>query len=99
MTLAVTSCVLPSVSVPVALNACDVPRAKEALAGVTAIETSAGCATASAAVPEIAPEVAVIVAFPMPAPVANPVAPTVATPGAEDVQVAPLVRSWVLPSE
>ena len=81
------------------MNACAVPRANDAFAGVTAIETSAGWLTASAADPVIEPELAVIVAFPIPVPVANPVVSMLATPGAEEVQLTELVRSCVLPSE
>jgi hypothetical protein len=47
---------------------------------------------------ETFPEVAVIVAVPVPTPVANP-APSIITTEAEDeLQVAVLVRSFVLPS-
>lgn len=56
----VRSCVLPSVYVPVAFNACVVPSAKDGLAGVTAIETSAGAPTVRLVEPAIEPELAVI---------------------------------------
>jgi hypothetical protein len=63
------------------------------------IETSAGCATARFAVPEIEPDVAVIVVVPIPVPVASPELSIVATTGAEEVQLTGEVRSWVLLSE
>jgi hypothetical protein len=77
-TLDVKFCVLWSKKVPVAVNCCVAPGGTDAVAGVTAMETSAF--TISVAVPEIVPEVAVIVT------VAAAV-PAVASPPA--VMVAP----------
>ena len=68
----------------------------EALAGETAIETSAGAATVNAAEPLMVPEVAVIVAAPCAAPVARPAALMLAF--ALATQVTELVRFCVVPS-
>jgi hypothetical protein len=83
--------------VPVAFKGCAVPRAKEGLIGVTAIETSTGCATESRAEPETEFKLATMVEFPMPAPRAKPVLLTLATPGADEPQLTELVTSCVLP--
>ena len=74
------------------------PLATDELAGVTAMETRVGVVTVSVAVPLTDPEAAVIVAAPWVLLVANPVLETVATLVADEVQVAELVRFWVLPS-
>lgn len=89
--------VRPPVSVPVAVNCCDVPSAMLALAGVTAIEVTA--ADVSVVGPDIAPRDAVIVVVPVVAvPVlARPAAETVAMATLEEVQVTNEVRSCVAP--
>jgi hypothetical protein len=94
----VKTSVLPSLYVPVAANCRVVPKAKDGLAGVTAIETSTAWLTVSVAVPVIDPELAVIVDVPTPAPVARPPAAIVATVVKDELHVALLVRFWVLPS-
>src|SRR5438309_5797494 len=81
----VRSCVLPSVYVPVAINASVVPSAIVAFSGVTAIDTSAAGVTASVVVPFTAPEVAVIVVVPAALVRASPEVPAVVLPGADPV--------------
>ena len=44
------SCVLPSVKVPIALNACDVPLAIDGLLGLTASPVSAAAVTSAVVV-------------------------------------------------
>src|SRR5205085_185842 len=61
----VSTCVVPSVYVPVATNCCVRPLAIDGLTGVTAIDTSAAAVTVSVVVPLIAPLVAVIVVEPV----------------------------------
>ncbi len=73
------------------------PSAIEVGSGVTAIETSAGGVTVSAAVPDMPPEVAVIVVVPVATVVARPVPLIVAFASTDDVHVALPVRSWVEP--
>ena len=94
----VTSCVLPSVNVPVAFRTCVVPLANDGFAGVTAIDTSVAAATVRLVEPVIEPDVAVIEVTPAVTPVASPVLPMVALPCAEELQLTELVRFWVLPS-
>jgi hypothetical protein len=93
----VRSWVSPPVSVPVAVNCCDVPSAMLAVAGDTAIEATA--AEVSVAGPDIVPREAVMVADPV-APntaLAKPVPETVAVAASDDVQVTKLVKSCVAP--
>ena len=97
VTVLVRSSVPPSVYVPVALNACVVPRANEGFAGVTAMETSAGAVTVSVAVPEIEPEVALIPALPIATPCASPDPLTVATDSADVLHATEAVRFFVAP--
>jgi hypothetical protein len=86
----------------VAVNCWVWPAAIDAVAGVTAIDTSTAGVTVSAAVPEMAPDVAVIVAAPVATPVARPCEPdafdTVAAP-VDDDHVTVVVRFCVLRSE
>ena len=96
-TEAVTSCVLLSLNVPVALNCFVVPTAMVEFAGVTAIEIKVAPEIVSDAVPLTDPALAVIVAIPVPTLVARPVESTVAMEEDEEVQV----NDWshcVLPS-
>src|ERR1700691_2112106 len=71
--------------------------ARDALAGVTAMETSKACPTLSVAVPLIKPDVAVMMAVPTPSPLANPPLAMLATVE-DELQVTELVRSCALPS-
>src|ERR1700682_2292267 len=91
----VTSSVRPSLKVPVAVNACVVPAAIE-FGGFTCIDTRLGT-TVKLVDPVCPPQAAVIVALPMAAPINCPVPLTVATTGFDELQVAELVRSWLLP--
>jgi len=96
--LCVTSCALPSVNVPIAVNCCCMPNGIAAAGGVIAIDTSAAAVTVSCVELLIFPDVAVIVAVPKPALCASPVALIVAAIGVSEVHVAVLVRSCVPPS-
>ena len=73
------------------------PAATDAVVGVRAIEVNVGCVTVSAAEPLMMPDLAVMVAVPGATPVASPVLLfTVATEVFEEVQVAVVVRFWVV---
>jgi len=94
---ALTSCVLLSLNVPVAVNCLVVPTAMLEFAGVTAIETRLAPVIVSDAVPVTEPELAVIVATPVPTLVARPVESAVAMDEDDEDQVT----DWshcVLPS-
>jgi hypothetical protein len=65
--------------------------------GVTEIEVNTAAVTVSVAEPLIVPDLAVIVALPCATLVARPPLLTVAIDVAEEVQVALLVRFWVVP--
>src|SRR5690348_9298296 len=96
--VAVTSCVVLSLKVPVAVNCLVVPGAVLAGLGVTASETRLAAVTVSCALPVTEPELAVTLVVPVATAAAIPDAgSTVATPGREDDQ-ATEVSSWVLPS-
>jgi len=74
------------------VNACVPPAAIEALAGVTAIETSVGAVTVSTAVFEVIdPLLAVMFVEPAATPVATPVDAIVATVVLDDAHVTELV--------
>jgi hypothetical protein len=82
----------------VAVNCFAFPAATDAVLGVTAIEVSTGGVTANVAVPLIVPDVAVIVVVPCATLVANPLwTLMVATEVFEEVQLAVVVRFWVVP--
>jgi len=87
----------------VAVNCWVVPAAIEGFIGVTAIETRVAGVTVSVVDPEMLPEVAVIIVEPAAAEVANPLEPAalliVAAPVFDELQVAAVVRSCVVPSE
>jgi len=80
------------------LNCSLVPFAIEAAAGITDNEVKTGAVTVNAAEPLIVPDVAVIVVPPCAMLVASPLALTVAVGEDDDIHVAVLVRSCVLPS-
>jgi hypothetical protein len=90
---AVTSLVVPSVSVAVAVNACDCPAAIVTESGFTVIETTVAGVTVTLAEPEIEPRVALMVAVPTASPVTSPVAFTAAIELAEVDQVTVDERS------
>lgn len=91
-------CVLPSVKVPVAANCSVVPSGMLGIAGVMEIETNAAGVTVKVDVPAMLAAVAVIVVWPVDALAANPLVLTVATEVNEELQVAEVVKSSVLPS-
>ena len=88
---------------PVAVNCVVVPKAMLGLVGDTLIETSVAAVTVNVVLPEIRPDVAVIVVEPGATTVARPLEPAVllteATAFDEEVQVAEVVRSWLVLSE
>jgi hypothetical protein len=86
-TEAVTSCVLLSLNVPVALNCFVVPTAILEFAGVTTIEIKVAPEIVSDAVPLTDPALAVIVATPVPTLVARPVESMVAMEEDEEDQL------------
>lgn len=92
LTDAVRFCVLPSLKVPVAVNACVVPAAIDGVGGFTCKDTKLGT-TLRLVEPVSAPKAAVMVAFPIATVVASPLPLTVATAGFEELQVAEVVRS------
>ena len=91
-----TSCVLPSLNVPLAVNCWVVPNGTEEAAGSTAIAVNVAAVTVKVVEPLMFPEVAVIDVVPVPALEAKPVLLIVATPISLDRQVTELVRSCVL---
>lgn len=86
-------------NVPDAANCWPAPSGIDAVVGVIDRETSAAGETLRVVCPEMPPKVAVMVALPAAREVANPDEDTVATPVAEDDQVAVADRFWVPPSE
>jgi len=96
-TLALMSCELESLKLPVAVYCFVVPTAMVELAGITAIETRVAPVTVSDEVPLTEPDAAVMVVVPAAAPVASPVASTLATEGELEDQVKE-GNSCVLPS-
>jgi hypothetical protein len=95
-TVAVRSCVLPSLYVPLAVNCCVVPFAIEALAGLIVIAVNTGGVTDNDAEPLIAPADALMLVAPGLRPTASPAPLTVATPTTEKVHCTALVRFWVV---
>jgi len=95
-TVAVTSCVLLSLKVPVAVNCWVVPDGMEAVAGATVMATSAAALTVKVAEPLVFPEVALIVVVPWAMLVARPALLMVATAVPLEFQVTEFVRSCVL---
>lgn len=81
-----------------AVNCWLVPSAIEGFAGVTAIDTKVAGVTVRLLDPLIAPDVALMLAFPTATAFTSPVLETVAVAAEEELQVAVLVRSCVLPS-
>lgn len=71
----------------------------ELFAGVTAIDTKVRAVTVSVALPLIPDNDALIVADPARTAVASPAALIVATPVLDELQLALLVISFMLPSE
>lgn len=94
----VSTCVLPSSKLPVAVNCCWVPAAIEIVAGEIVMEVSCAGTTVMVAESVRPPTVAVIVVEPAARITARPVVSTVATVMDEDDQVTPLMRSCTDPS-
>jgi hypothetical protein len=95
----VKSCVLPSSKVPTALNCCSVPRAIATAFGSTSMDIRCAGTTVRVVVSLRDPTVAVIVVCPAPAVVATPEPLILTTELEEELQVTPLARSCVDPSE
>jgi len=89
----------PSLYIPKATNGWLVPAAMVTLPPEITIEFKVGGATVSVVVPFTEPELAVMVLVPSARAVRYPADVMVAKLSAEDVHVAVLVRSFVLPSE
>jgi hypothetical protein len=89
--------VVPLLYVPVAANCCLLPAATEAVAGVTEIEVNTAAVTVNVAEPLIVPDLAVMVVLPFAMLVASPPLLMVAIDFADEVQVAVVVRVWVVP--
>src|SRR5438105_11764975 len=98
--VAVRSCLVPSVKLPVAVNCCCVPAGIEGLAGVTTIDASAAPVTVSIVELLIDPDVAVIVVVPVPALVASPCVPVLllitATLVSDELHTTVVVTSCML---
>ena len=89
---------VPSLSVPVAVNCCVAPLVIDGFAGVTAIDCSVAAVTVSTVEPLIDDDVAVIVEVPTPAPVASPAVLIVAVVVVPELHATVLVRFCVVPS-
>lgn len=94
----VSGCVLPSSKLPVAVNCSRVPAESFAVDGVTVMDCRCAGTTVSVDESEKLPIVAEIVVVPGPTLVTTPELSTVATAGAEETQVIPLLRSELDPS-
>lgn len=95
----VTSWVLPSLKVPVALNAICVPCGIVPFAGVIAMEFTFAALTVTEVPPVTPPKIAVMFELPTPSPVASPLTVIEAIPDADECHCATFVTSCVLPSE
>ena len=82
------------------MSCCVVPTEIEGFVGVTAIDSNVGAAAKNVIVvePTIEPKLAVMAEVPGPAPDAKPLLVTLATAEFDEVHVAELVTSSVLPS-
>jgi hypothetical protein len=98
--IADTSCVVPSLNVPVAVNCWVAFIAIDMLAGMTAMDVSVAIpdVTVSVVEPLTVPLAAEIVVVPAATPVARPVAEIVAVAIVDEVQVAVAEMSFVVPS-
>jgi hypothetical protein len=94
----VTSCLLPSLYVPVATNCWLVPFAIEALPGLTESDRSIGGVAVKLVEFAILPEVALILASPIAVATTRPLPSMGATAGESEDQLTEAVRSVVLPS-
>jgi hypothetical protein len=102
-TTEVTSCVLPSLKVPVAVNCCVAPRTTVGVSGFIAIEARVTGFTTSEADPLTEPKLTLIVVVPALRVLASPavvaVSLMVATEAAVELQCPVWVRVCVVPSE
>lgn len=100
LTAAVRSCVVPSLYVPVAVNASPVPFGMLGLVGVTAIEVNVAAVTLSPVAADTPPTDAPIVVVPTPDPVAKPFDPCAllieAVAGTDEVHATSFVKFCVL---
>jgi hypothetical protein len=94
----VSTSVLPSLKLPTAVNRNRVPGAILGFAGNTEIETKVAGLTVSVVEPSTPPNVAVITLVPLLQPVARPVLLMIATAETDELQLATLVMSCMLPS-
>jgi hypothetical protein len=92
-----TSCVVKSLKVAVAVNCCVAPAAIDGLAGVTMIEETTALVTVTRVPPVMEPETAVTVALPTANELTRPLPSTVAMVGSEEFHVTE-DNIWVLPS-
>ncbi len=99
LTLLVTSFILPSAKVPMAVKEVAVVAAIDFVAGLTAMPVKGGAGTVSVVDPLTLPDLAVMVVVPAATVVANPLALMVAVAAVEDVHVAEAVKSLLVPSE
>ncbi len=81
-----------------AVNCSAKPLATLGFTGVNVIEVKRAAVTVSVVVPLTVPDVAVMVEDPTVSALASPVADTVAIATLDEVQVAELVRMWLVPS-
>ena len=92
-----------SVKIPVAVNCWLLPSAMLGLDGITPIDTSAADVIVRVVLPEIVPDIAVMTAEPGAADVAKPLEPvvllTATTVEVDELQMAEVVRSSLVPSE
>jgi len=95
--LIVTSCMVPSLNVPVAVNCCVEPGDTEGFSGLTAVLTSVPVPTVSVVVPVTPNAVAEMVTLPAFFPCTIPDERTFANCGFDDVQLT-FVSVAVLPS-
>ncbi len=95
----VISCVVPSEKVPVAVNCWVAPPSTLGSAGVIAMEDRVAEVTVRVVLPETVPEVAVIVVVPAVTAVARPLLSITATIVLDELQLACVVISCVVPSE
>jgi hypothetical protein len=98
--MAETSFVVPSLKVPLAVNACVAPTAIDGFPGMTAMDVSVAmpAVTVSIVEPLTVPLAAVMVVVPAATAVARPPAEIVAVPIIDEVQVAIAEMSFVVPS-
>ena len=97
MTELVTSCMLPSLKVPAALNCCICPVATVGFGGMTVSETRVAGLTVVSAEPVMLPDVAIIFAVPALSACARPEALTEMVVGALELHVTDEVMSREVP--